>query len=327
MRRCLFALAGGLALLAAPGLGQAAPRVEADPGQEYRITPEAGNWLIIVKSYKGPQAAQMAHDLILLLRQRDNLPAYLFVRGEEEKRKQQEYVQKMHELCPDVPNLRVRLVRVEEEYAVLAGGYPDIDTARRALDGVKRLKPPEDDRLMDKLTTVGPAAAGENRAVVQAAPVNPFVTAFVVHNPTVPQETVDRNKPDPALKDLNAGRPYNLLACGHPWTLVVKDFPGAAVLQAQSSSGSFLSMLGLGSKSNSVLNASGMQAEEVAKVLRAMSFTAYVLHTRTSSIVTVGAFDAPDDPQLVQLQRQLANLQLGPVQCFARPLPMQVPQF
>jgi hypothetical protein len=326
MRRCLFALVG-LALLGAPGLGQAAPRVEADPAQEYRVTPEAGPWLIIVKSYKGPQAAQMAHDLILLIRQRDHLPAYLFIHGEEERRKQQEYVQRMHELCPDVPNLRLRLVRVEEEYAVLVGGYPDIDAARRALDGVKRLKPPEDERLLDRLTTIGPAAEGENRAVVKAAPVNPFATAFVVHNPTVPQEAADRSKPDPALQNLNAGRPYNLLACGHAWTLVVKDFPGAAVLQAQSSGGSFLNMLGLGSKGNGVLNAGGMQAEEVAKVLRELKFDAYVLHTRNSSIVTVGGFDAADDPQLLQLQRQLANLQLGPVQCFARPMPMQVPKF
>jgi hypothetical protein len=327
MRTCLFALACGVALLAAPGLGQAAPRVEADPGQEYRVTPEVGPWLIIVKTYKGPQAAQMAHDLILLIRQRDNLPAYLFIHGEEEKRKQQEYVQEMHRLCPDVPNLRLRLVRVEEEYAVLVGGYADIDAARRALDHVKRLKPPDDDRLLDRVTTVGPAGEGENRAVVQAAPVNPFVTAFVVHNPTVPQEAVDHNKPDPALKDLNAGRPYNLLACGRPWTLVVKEFPGAAVLQPQSSTGSFLGMLGLGSKSQDVLAASGLQAEEVARVLREMKFDAYVLHTRNSSIVTVGGFDAPDDPQLQQLQRQLANLQIGPIQCFVRPLPMPVPKF
>jgi hypothetical protein len=327
MRRCLFALAGGLALLASPGLGQAAPRVEADPANEYRVTPEAGPWLVIVKSYKGPQAAQMAHDLILLVRQRDNLPAYLFVHGEEERRKQQEYVQKMHELCPDVKDLRIRVVRVEEEFAVLVGGYPDIDAARKALDGVKRLKPPDDDRLMDKVTSVGPVAEGETRAVIKAAPVNPFVTAFVVHNPTVPQEAVDHNKADPALKDLNAGRPYNLLGCGHPWTLVVKDFQGAAVLQPQSSTGSFLGMLGLGSKSQDVLAASGLQAEEVARVLRELKFDAYVLHTRTSSIVSVGGFDAPDDPQLQQLQRQLANLQLGPVQCFARPMPMQVPKF
>jgi hypothetical protein len=84
-------------------------------------------------------------------------------------------------------------------------------------------------------------------------------------------------------------------------------------------------MLGFGKKRGEMLNASALQAEEVARVLREMKFEAYVLHTRTGSVVSVGAFDQPDDGRLLQLQRQLANLQLGPVQFFAQPMPMQVP--
>jgi hypothetical protein len=325
MRRSLFALVGVAAVLATAVPGRAA-RVEADATAEYRITPDAGRWLIIVKTYKGPLAPQLAHDLILMLRQRDNLAAYLFVRGEEELRQQEEQISHIRQLCPDVPAPRIRRVRIEPEYAVLVGGYPDIDSARGALTDVKRLRPPDDDRLMDRVTAVGPAPGGGKGGVVQVATANPFVTAFVVPNPLVPQEQVDHNKPDPALKALNAGRPYNLLACGHPWTLVIKEFQGAAVLQSQSSGGSFLGDLFPFGKKD-VLAASGLQAEEVARVLReSLHFDAYVLHTRTSSIVSVGAFDAPDDGQLLQLQRQLANLQLGPVQCFARPAPMEVPR-
>src|SRR5690242_15541426 len=100
MRRSLFALVGVVAVLVAAGPGRAAPRVEADPNNEYRVTPDAGPWLIIVKCYKGPPAAQLAHDLILMLRTRDNLPAYLFVRGEEERRQQEEYVARIRQLCP-----------------------------------------------------------------------------------------------------------------------------------------------------------------------------------------------------------------------------------
>jgi hypothetical protein len=83
-------------------------------------------------------------------------------------------------------------------------------------------------------------------------------------------------------------------------------------------------MLGFG-RSTDLLTASALQAEEVAKVLHGNSFDAYVLHTRHSSIVTVGGFDQPNDPRLQQLQRQLANLKIGPIECFARPMPMQVP--
>jgi hypothetical protein len=324
MRRSLFALVGVVAVLASAVPGRAA-RVDADPNNEYRVTPEAGRWLLIVKTYKGPLAPQLAHELILLLRNRDNLPAYLFVRGEEEQRQQDEQIANIRRLCPDVPNARIRRVRIEPEYAVLVGGYPDIDSARRALTDVKRLKPPDDDRLMDRLTAVGPAPGNSGKGVVQVARANPFVSAFVVPNPLVPQEAVDRSKPDPALKALNEGRPYNLLASRHPWTLVIKDFQGATVLQSQSG-GSFLgNLFGFGEKN--VLAASGLQAEEVARVLReSLHFESYVLHTRTSSLVTVGGYDSPDDPQLYQVQRQLANLQLGPVQCFAQPMPMQVPR-
>jgi hypothetical protein len=284
--------------------------------------------MIIVKSYKGPTAEELAHELILMLRRRDNLAAHLFVFGEEEKRKQEEYLAHVHQLCPDVAHPRVKYVRVELEYGVLVGGYPDIDSARRALDDVKRLKPPDSRKLMDLMTNLEPA--GDQKSVVKVAPINPFVTAFVVHNPTVPLEQADRNKPDPALRELNDGRPYNLFRCGKPWTLAVKDFPGATTLQPRSSTGSFLGMIGLG-KADAVLDAGSKQAEEVARVLHeTMKLDAYVLHTRRSSVVTVGGFDGPEDPQLQQMQRQLANLQLknGQVvllQCFAEPVPMQVP--
>jgi hypothetical protein len=327
MHRFLLALAGGLALLAAAGPGRAGP-VEADPSNEYRVTPAAGPWMIIVKSYKGPTAAELAHELILMLRRRDNLLAYLFVFGEDDKRKQEDYLAHVHQFCPDVARPRVKYVRVELEYGVLVGGYPDIDTARRALDDVKRLKPPDSRKLMDLMTNIEPTP--EQKSVVKVAPINPFVTAFVVHNPTVPQEQVDRSKPDPALRELNEGRPYNLFRCPKPWTLAVKDYPGAAVLQPRSASGSFLNMIGLG-KGSEVLDAGGKQAEEVARVLHeTMKLDAYVLHTRRSSIVTVGGFDSQDDPKLQQMQRQLANLQLknGQVvllQCFAEPIPMSVP--
>jgi hypothetical protein len=324
MRRSLFAMVGVVALLTVAVPAEA--RVEADPNNEYRVTPDAGPWMIIVKTYKGPQGAQLAHELTLMIRGRDNVPAYLFVKGEEEQRQQEAYIQKVRELCPDVPNPRIRRVRIDIEYAVLVGGYPDIDAARRALDGIKRLRPPDDERLMDKLTTVVPAPDGEHKGMVQVDPVNPFVGAFVVPNPTVPPEKADRSKPDAVLKTLNAGRPYNLFNCGHPWTLVIKDFQGASVIQPTSASGGIMDWLPFGRGSSDVLTAAGKQAEEVARVLREMKFEAYVLHTRTSSIVCVGGYDSPDDGQLHQVQRQLANLQLGPIQCFAQPMPMEVPR-
>jgi len=74
----------------------------------------------------------------------------------------------------------------------------------------------------------------------------------------------------------------------------------------------------------------------VARVLREhpnLKFEAYVLHTRYSSVVTIGGFDGPADPRLLQLKQQLAKIQIldqnsgyKALELFAQPLPMQVPQ-
>ena len=44
-------------------------RVEADPGKEYPLTPQAGAYVICVKGYTGPNAHTLANKLALYLRQ------------------------------------------------------------------------------------------------------------------------------------------------------------------------------------------------------------------------------------------------------------------
>jgi hypothetical protein len=99
-------------------------------------------------------------------------------------------------------------------------------------------------------------------------------------------------------------------------------------------------MIGLGGKSGDMLEASAAQAEEIARVLRegfkpvdgspALKFDAYVLHTRTGSIVTVGGYDRMDDPRMAQVAHKLKNMHFGmsadAVKLFDKPLPMKVPQ-
>jgi len=172
-------------------------------------------------------------------------------------------------------------------------------------------------------TSVNPKHANEN-ATSQC---------IATRNPTVRAQKADSGAPDPAWKRLNAGRPYNLLDCRKPWTLAVKQFHGTGMIQPRSAASVFLDTIGLGGKSGDVLEAGAAQAEEVARVLRKElkpGYEAYVLHTRTGSIVTVGGYDSPDDPQLQQTAKALRNLKFGlsadAIQFFAQPLPMKVPQ-
>jgi hypothetical protein len=61
-----------------------------------------------------------------------------------------------------------------------------------------------------------------------------------------------------------------------------------------------------------------------------MKHEAFVLHSKFSSTVTVGGFDGPDDPALRAMQDRLSAMFSSPgaamLQCFHRPVPMEVPR-
>jgi hypothetical protein len=310
----------GLLCLAGVALGRG---VEADPNKEYVITPEVGPWVICAASYTGPEAAQRAHDLVLEIRSRYNLPAYIFNRGEKERREQEEQRARMRQLCPEG---RFRTVRVEDQFAVLVGGYKDIDSARRALDDVKKMKP-SDTRLMNILFAGSSAPApGKKGGESYAGFANPLSDSFVAPNPTVPHEHKAENKQDPFLKELNADESLSLLKCKQPWTLAVATFQGTSVIQSSATAATFLDKV-LGRGSADTLSASAMNAHNFAELLRKAKFDAYVLHLRQGSVVTIGGFASKDDPQLRQVERRLAEQNFaGRIELLPQPFAMQVPR-
>src|SRR5262249_32282551 len=125
-----------------------------------------------------------------------------------------------------------------------------------------------------------------------------------------------------------------------PWTLAIKAFNGMCYVESASRPTNFLDKL-LGRSEQ--LNASAMNAHNMAEAMRKMGFEAYVLHTRSSSIVTVGGFASQDDPRMNSVKESLRPLQFqvdkakpqsaGSVpagstnlQLFPQPLPMEVPR-
>lgn len=334
MKRIWFTLAGTAALAVAT-LGFA--KQEADPQKDYHVTPEAGVWMICAASYMGETAPKMAHDLVLELRREYDLPAFVFNHGAEERRKMQEELDKKRRqqeellrqqgIDPGQP-LRPSHVRIQDQCAVLIGGFKDIDAAHSALEKIKKLPNPKSVPA-DKLILAG--IGSDNRVKnAQEREANLFVSSFVTRNPTVPQEKVDRSLDPATLKHLNSGESYSLLKCKKPWTLAVKEFYGGMAIQPASAPPTLLEKL-LGNKSEEHMSAVGKQAHEVARVLRDnLGFESYVLHTPTSSIVTVGAYADPDDPELHGAQKKIKSLQLqGPaasIQFVSNPMPMPVPR-
>src|SRR5262245_24484045 len=118
--------------------------VEADPNKEYPICPEAGPYMICVTSYVGDKAPELAHEMVLEIRSRFNLNAYVLNKGADEKRKQrEEAARKRAEFFSAFPDanvpVRMRVTRIEEQCAVLVGGFKDMGTAERALKDVRKL--------------------------------------------------------------------------------------------------------------------------------------------------------------------------------------------
>jgi hypothetical protein len=341
--RGLVALAG----LAVLSTGAAHAQVIPQSGESmYTVRPQAGKWLVCVTTnYVGAQGRLMAEELVTELRRDYKLNAYLFDYTAEDAKKEKQRVEYLKEQqrkfaeemgMKDVHSRGVKTVHYEEQFGVLVGGdgagWPTMEAARKGLDHLRKLKPPSE-KLLDKTVVVAPGSRE-----IKEAPVNPFLGAFVVHNPSLPPERdPDAGKPDPMIKELNSGESYSVLKCRKPWTLAVKVFQGTTILQTGGTSGgSIMGKLGMSKNTGDVLDAGARTAHGLAELLRKLNFEAYVLHTRGCSVVCVGNYDRSDDPQLIQNQKTLANLELkglpdftAPDRCmrlFAQPLPMEIPR-
>ena len=171
--------------------------------------------------------------------------------------------------------------------------------------------------------------------------VNPFATAYVVPNPSLPPPKPAQTT-DPFLKDLNEGEPFSLLNNKAPWTLLVRVFNGTSAYQSESSHGGFLDKLpfaphqtetkvtGMEMAAHSAQGAAEwLQAakNEKIKILPPTFPEAYVLHTRESSLLTVGGFDGPDDPRMKEVADLLSNNPHFKQLHFMQPmLALQVPR-
>jgi hypothetical protein len=334
MRRLLCATAFAAVLSVLAGLGQAAPPVvEADPNKDYVITSDAGPYVICATSFMGPHAPALAKQLVYELRRRDHLPAFVFNHADEERKQINEEFERLRKERPEFAT-RPRRVRIEEQCAVLIGGYKDFDSARAALPNIKRLPPPNLKAEASDIEFFVQGAAKANKERL------PYANAFVTRNPALPSSPKQTAKFDPLWKKLNADEEYSLLQCKKPYTLLVKEYHGAQVLQPKSATGAFLDAIGLGgNKPGEALAAAGAQAHELAKLLHSkqLNMEAYVLHTRTSSLVTVGSFDSMDDPDMERVKRQVATLnnfstknkegRIEPIHLvFDNPVPMEVPR-
>jgi hypothetical protein len=316
--------------------------------------PQVGEWMVCVHSYrdnpKGETANQMARQMVAELRgPHYKLPAYTFNHGAAKRKEERERVEKLKEQqeamlrkfgAKGTVKIRVKTMNYEEQVAVLIGGYRDMETARQALEEIKKLPAPDPNRVkLDGEWMV--QWNREGKVDGQYSYVNPFTHGFVVRNPslpsTPPQE--ERAKILRTLKTLNANEPYSLLNCPKKYTLAVKEFRMPTMIHQEMAPQSILEkipgVLGLKKTDTRIReDQAGLSAHNLAEFLHTQTKfkEAYVLHNSNYSIVTIGSFEAADDPALLMMQQRfMAEMPQPvpgqpPIGFYAVPVALPVPR-
>lgn len=263
-------------------------RVEADAKKTYTLTDEHGPWLVLAATFAGAGAEKQAHDLVLELRSRYKLTAYIH-------RQVYDYTQtvKGTKLTQTGEPARMKYANAEryEGLAVLVGDYRSVDDPEleKTLERIKYAKPDCLDIAKNKSSTQRFAAL---RALQHRMNLNPeknskgpMGSAFATRNPLLPDEYFAHNGVDDFVARLNKGVEYSLLDNPGKFTVKVATFRGAMIDQRD------IDKLD-GSKPSNKLEIAADKAHRLTMALRKHSIEAYEFHDRTESCVTVGSFES-----------------------------------
>jgi hypothetical protein len=283
--------------VAAPPLMSLVPfrKVEVDPLNWYELTEDNGPWVILAASFSGDRAMHQAHELVLELRQKFRLKAYLHARQFDFTRPEPGLG-----LTRDGRPKTMRHHQAEKllEVAVLVGDFDSVDDprAQRALDVVKHAKP-------DCLASVGRSSSDLRTLRTlysritpdpERKQMGPMRLAFVTANPLLPKEFFATPGLDPAVILMNRGVTHSLLDCPGKYSVKVATFRGKSTMPLREQE----IEQSVGDKPSIGLEAAALMANALTEALRARGVEAYEFHDVCESVVTVGSFDSIGQPRL-----------------------------
>jgi hypothetical protein len=306
-KSCRGILLAALCGLAAPAVAPAAPplwktiyaplkRVEADPNKDYAVTENSGPWMIMAAAFSGDGAKDQARQLVLELREKYRLPAYLYQKKFDlgrrtEGRGTDRYGEP----------LKMRYARGESlmEIAVMVGDYPAVDDpeAQKVLKKIKHLEPAALDVNKRKTTsqTLANFRSLQKAAFPEGSDVRkkgPMGAAFIATNPLLPPEFFAPKGVDKLVVEMNKGVKHSLLDCKGRYSVKVATFNGQIVLDQKK-----IDQIEKGAKFKSRLQDAAINAHKVTEALREKGVEAYEFHDRYASIVTIGSFDSVGVPR------------------------------
>ncbi len=330
LHRCApyFAVPFLVVLLATTAVTEAG-RIEAIRGKRYTLTKRHGPWMILVASFSdipddrievrdgrarrvrneskrpGKSAMEAADELVYELRHY-GIPAYVYVQDAEYDRVTTIARSPTVDYEGGPARVRQRAYEAKKRnIAVLAGNYRSSkdETAQKTLALVKRFRP----GFLTGGGNDGFTTHSATGAVFRPTPgqPDPLAGAFLTMNPTITPEEARRmaGERDPLLLRLNSGTKFCLLKNKGKYTVLVASFHGNSNTVAFNQK--FDPRL-LTSEASTSLDTAAASAWQMTEYMRKRGTEAYVLHERYRSIVTVGAFDSPNDPRIPKLVRFFA---------------------
>jgi hypothetical protein len=264
------------------------------PIEPYLMTKENGPFMVLAYTYRGPDAPRQALSLVLELRGKYHLPAYILlpkkfpgrsvVRGVPPQTPP--FVQKDDVGMPEI-------LRTLDEAAVMVG---DEKTTKDAFD------------LMHKIKKLHPVCIDGQPQPFHWRKGQGLSRAMTTTNPFVPAEDLFPRQPDVMVAQMNGG-PHNIVYCPGRYTLQVANFGGRTTLDPDNDP-RFKGLLAAKSPLVTAHDDAERLAEALSKdaEIKRTGFQPYVYHDRYSSRVTIGSFNNPNDPAAQKLHDRMIEL-------------------
>ncbi len=271
-------------------------QVEADPDKGYELTENDGPYLIVACSFSGNGAEQQAQELVLELRKRYKLPAFIYKKTIQLAKVQGHGFDSFG----DPVQMKYRAGDRFDEVAVLVGEFPSVDDAeaQRTLKKIKFAKPKcleLEDGIKTNQTLAGwrEIQHGLQEAIgSKKKEKGPMGHAMITSNPLLPPGFFVHKGLDPFLVDLNKDLEYSLLKCPGKYTVQVATFKGQVFIKPDE-----IEAIKSGKKkiTDGLVQAAN-KATQLTQALRIKGYEAYEFHDRNASIVTVGSFNSVGTP-------------------------------
>ena len=291
----------------------ATSRVEADPAKPYTLKEEHGPWIIIACSFNGANAQKQAHDLVLELRTRYRMEAFVYLHKFDWTIPTATWIR-----CVPPPiavstrwsakNPKAYRDGTIKEIAVVVGNFAAIDDpdAQRALQKLKSADPeclhstPEDSqsRSLAVWRSLQAGVQGLPQYIEGRKQTGPLAHAFITRNPLLPEDYfAPKGGVDELVLKINKNVEHSLLNCPGKYTVQVAHFTGEVIINQSEIRAIETGAMAGPETTKQGLAKAAEKAHELTEALRIKGWEAYEFHDLNASLVTVGSFDSVGTPR------------------------------